>query len=188
MSVETAVNITAAGFVQSITPEFRSDVTDHMLSSEICYTVQEGGQTLGFALFNLIGEDILYLSGIIIMPAGQGKGIGPAMIRKAAQTTGAKYLSLRTQSSRMYRAMHDVCQRVYPILGSNHPMDSDLLQVGEQTSREIGSSFPVGHGHYGGPLYGEKPVHADQQLQEQWDGLCEFSRGDAVICVGELSL
>lgn len=180
-----ATEIAASGFCQPVSTELEQDVAEHLAGGELVYTVHEHEQVVGFAIFN-VWDDVLYLSGIILDDEHQRQEAVHMAVRAArSEANGVKYLALRTQSLRMWVAGSRVCQVWFPGPYAESP-NSDMAYVGELTAARIGSAFPVGAGCYGGPLYGKKPVYHDQQRQQWWDGICDFDRGDAVICVGVL--
>lgn len=184
--VSAATEIAAAGFVQPYSVALLDDVGNHLHDGQLVYSLTEGGTLLGFSIFNQFGAagEVLYLSGIILLPAAQGQGLAAGVIEHARRETGATYLVLRTQSPRMWSVGNKLCQTWFP-----HPEFTPsvaLLAQAHVVSGHIGAQFPVTRGHYGGPLYGAKPEHADAALQLWWDSLCDFARGDAVLCIGQM--
>ncbi len=180
--MDVATHIAAAGFVQGLTAELRHDVESHLLGGQLVYGVYQGEIVKGFAIFNTF-DDLLYLSGIILMPEVQGKGVAAQVVRFAQASTNAKYLALRTQSLRMWVAGRTLCREWLP---SSEPSDSILHHLGRDMAGRLNMGYPIARRCYGGPLYGEKPVHRDTQLQAWWDSVCDFQRGDAVLCIGSL--
>ncbi len=181
-----ATEIAASGFCQPVTPELEQDVAGHLDGGELVYTVHEGEQTVGFAIFNVWGSNVLYLSGIILDTDHQRQEAVSKTIHAARSVAKeVAYLSLRTQSLRMWVAGSKVCREWHPT-HTDEEIPPYLTEVGQETADRIKSVFPIEEGCYDGPLYGEKPVYHDQILQLWWDGICNFERGDAVICVGVL--
>jgi len=178
-----ATQIAAQGFVQPVSDELLMDVDTHLRNGEMVYSMMEGGVLVGFSVFQLLGS-VLYLSGIILLPGVQGKGFAGEVVAQVTKDTGARFLALRTQSTHMWRAGEKSCSSWVP-----HPncgISDELQQIGEGVAPLIGSTFPVTVAQYGRALYGAKPVHRDVTLQKWWDSICDFERGDAVLCVGEL--
>lgn len=183
--LETATRIASSGFVQPISDELRQDVAGHMAGGDVVYGIREDGQFVGFVIFN-IWYDILYLSGIIVDAAHQRhQHVSESVTKVLRQNPGLKFLALRTQSLRMYVAGRKVCPVWLPYPSA--VFMPELNRVGKEVAERTNSEFPVHVGCYGGPLYGEKPVYRDESLQRWWDELCNFQRGDAVICVGKLT-
>lgn len=187
-SLKEATKIAASGFCQPTSSALEDDVANHLGSGDMVYTIlDDDKRTFGFAIFNVWGKDqeILYLAGIILEAGYQGQEIVANVVKEARYASrGAHFLALRTQSLRMWMAGKKICTSWYPEnFGS---LEDSFRKVGQEVSKKVGSDFPVGIGVYGGPLYGEKPNHMDPELQEWWDEICDFERGDAVICVGAL--
>lgn len=187
-SLKVATKIAASGFCQPISAALEKDVANHLGGGDIVYTIlDDDKRAVGFAIFNEFGQhrEILYLAGVILDGEHQGREIVSKTVNRARIDFGrACYLALRTQSLRMWMAGKKICTSWYPENMGN--LTDSLREVGQDVSQKVGSDFPIGIGVYGGPLYGEKPNHMDPELQEWWDGICDFERGDAVICVGTL--
>ena len=176
-----ATEIAASGFTDAL----RQDVADHLNHGDLVYGIVSGTEYVGFCIFN-VWEDILYLSGIIVEASYQGCSHVVQAVRYTQQDTpDVKYLALRTQSPRMWAAGAGVCSSWVPSPGLG--TDTGKLDtIGHTVATHIQSSYPVGIGHYGGPLYGTKPIYRSTVIQAWWDSLCNFERGDAIICVGLL--
>lgn len=210
-SLDLATHIASQGFCVEHSPELKADVAQHLQSGQLVYEIElaydfgnihynfpdvwmgsysvtkhgsNWSDKIGFAIFNLIDPQLLYLSGIILTPSFQGKGIAEVIVRNVATQTGAQYLALRTQSPRMWSAMKKMCSMTFPVSFMETP--SWAVKYGEQAAKRNGSKFPVTPGFYNGPLYGIKPTHYDPKIQAWWDSICSFENGDAVICVGKL--
>jgi len=182
-TLKTATIITSSGFVQPVSDSLTEDVQDHISTGDIIYSIMDRDKTIGFAVFDVLPGSILLLSGIMLEANYQAQGITQAIIGQAREETKTKFLSLRTQSLRMWRVGAKVCAGWYPSNGDGIP---DVIQErGEIVAERLKADFPVSFGFYDGPLYGEKPVYRDEELQTWWDNLCSFEGGDAVICVGQ---
>lgn len=57
-------------------------------------------------------------------------------------------------------------------------------EIALNLAKSLMMSGPIHPAFYGGALYGQKPAHHDPRIQNWWDSLCQFDRGDAVVCVG----
>lgn len=185
-STKEAIKIAALGFVREHSPELQKDVEEH-LAEGIVYTFVQDDQEVGFAIFNMTDKETLYLAGIILRPEVQAQGLAAKVIEIARQETGAKKLTLRTQSLRMWSVGKKLCQSWYP-----RP-DFEKCQAAVGFCPWFGDNFyqidtkgdsQILRGFYNGPLYGQKPVHHDRRLQKWWDKICDFERGDAVFCCG----
>lgn len=179
-----ATAIAAAGFVVPATSELRTDVASHLLAGE-AYTVLVNDEEVGFAIFSRFPPGVLYLAGIILQPGVQGNHIS-ALIVTQVRRSEDRFLALRTQSAIMWAAGRRICKEAW----APHPQDtheSELARIGNEVASRIGcQTYPVSPGFYGKALYGNQPLHRDRKVQGWWDGLCDFSHGDAVVCVGRL--
>lgn len=185
-SLVDAVKIAALGFVREQTSALTEDVDDHLKNGQIVYHIFVGDDQAGFAIFATY-DDILYLSGIILVPKYQGKGIGPEVVKSVAGLLPeCKYLALRTQSLRMYLAACKLCSESHPALESLDNIPEPFAGKGQRVAKIIGSNFPIHKGWYGGALYGQKPKYHDSALQTKWDRICSFEQGDAMIFIGRL--
>jgi len=185
-SSSEATKIAALGFVREYSPELQRDVEEHLAHGDV-YTFIQDKQEVGFAIFNMTDPETLYLAGIILRPEVQGIGLAAQVIGLAQEETRAKKFTLRTQSLRMWMVGNRLCKTWYP-------------QPYFEAGRRLETLFPQGDSYfypldikgdskllrsfYGGPLYGQKPVYHDHNLQKWWDEICDFERGDAVFCCG----
>lgn len=181
----SAVYIAVLGFNKEESEALIQDVRTHLESGELVYSIFADSLEIGFAIF-AVYQDILYLSGVIIIPDFQGKGIVQQTVKQVQELyPDVKYIALRTQSLRMYVAATKVCSEYYPTLNSDVIPTSFAIR-GQYIARLIHSTFPLHKNCYGGPLYGTKPLYNDGSMQRQWDSLCNFENGDAIIFIGKL--
>lgn len=181
----SAVHMAALGFAKEESEELIRDVQEHLESGKLVYRIFVDEVEIGFAIF-AIYQDILYLSGIILTPEFQGRGIVRIVIEQVQRLyNGLSYLALRTQSLRMYLAASRMCDEFYPDLEGEF-IPEQFAKRGEYIASLINSEFPVHLNCYGGQLYGIKPIYKDPMLQDLWDELCNFENGDAIIFIGRL--
>lgn len=183
--LDEATMLASSGFVKPVSDELYEDVRQHMESGDLVFGLMVEDRYIGFVIFCL-WDDVLYLSGIILHEDYQGHASLGDIVEHVRERYDVRYFALRTQSPRMWSAANKVCSRWFPESGVDS-VDPDLEKVGRIVAEKIGSEFPFHRGCYGGPLYGEKPLHRREELQHWWDSVCDFAAGDAVICVGELS-
>ncbi|MBT6691759.1 GNAT family N-acetyltransferase [Candidatus Parcubacteria bacterium] len=184
-STVEATRVAAAAFVRTYSQALYEDVAQHLAEGNV-YTIFDGVNLAGFAIFNMVDHETLYLAGIILLPDIQGQGIAADVVRMAQEETGAKKLMLRTQSLRMWSVGNKLCHTWFPQHNSQEgyydhgcfPWSGPFYTPSEDKS-EIIRAF------YDGPLYGQKPTHRNRPLQKWWDSICDFDRGDAVVCYGE---
>lgn len=180
-TLSIATLIASSGFVQPVSPELQVDVDTHLHEGQLLYSIVSRGETIGFAIFKMFGE-VLYLAGIILREDHQGKGIAPQVVDLARAATGAQWLGLRTQSPVMWASASKMVRTLFP-----HPSTGDVQTylAAQELARDLGMSQVIHPGFYGGPLYGQKPTHHDPRIQNWWDSLCQFERGDAVVVAGK---
>ena len=181
-----AVELAAQGFAREVTPELVIDAKNHLTQDGTVLTIRHWLKDIGFLIYRLIEPDILYVIGVHILPQYQGQGLAQALISDLAYRLDAVYLALRTQSPLMWRAGSSLCRRGQWYPNPHRDLPAELTPIVAVVATKIDSVYPVHIGQYGGPLYGKKPVHHDPALQTWWDSICNFERGDAVVCVGEL--
>lgn len=177
-----AVTVTSRGFVQPITDELVKDVANHLAGDIVLTLETDGGEVGGFATFRVDGE-LLYLAGAMIDPEHQRHSIGRRFISYAKERSGCSYLGLRTQSPIMWASGRRLCSTWVPA-PDDQLFDGELISFLDRAVGLCGSNASVDPGFYGSPLYGDKPLHSDPEIQRWWDGICVFENGDAVICVG----
>lgn len=191
--LDRAVDLTSAGFMKPLTPELQSDVEQH-LTGDITYTIMEEEVPVGFATLSSIDVElpdgdrrqVLYLHGIMVDPSYQGKGIAGKVFERALTEDVFHYLSFRTQSAIMYASAERCFGSIYPSRHGDR-IPAHVESVGVQVAQAMGYEFPLHQRAYGGPLYGEKPMHHDPDFQAGFDSICpNFESGDAVVCVAPL--
>lgn len=183
--LEVAIQIAAEGFQQQISSELREDVGSHLKKGELIYRLVEDEKDIGFAIFNVINTDILYLSGVIINSYYQKHGLVASLVHQVRiEVPRVTFLALRTQSLRMWVAGERLCKEWYPNKHSQIP--NDIIHVGNSVGAYLKCSFPYCKGIYGSALYGVKPIYTNNFLQNWWDSICTFEQGDAVLCAGRL--
>lgn len=181
LSVEDATHIAASGFVQDYNPSLENDVRSH-LDIGTTYTVYEDERKIGFVIYELFGN-ILYISGIVLLPSAQGNGYACRIIGQLCKEVGLPFLGYRTQSPRMWSVGMKLCKEWYPNPTST-PSAATLTKI-ELLCQCINTPcYPVTKNFYGHALYGCKPFLRDKKVQLWWDNMCSFEAGDAVVCFG----
>lgn len=184
--LDAAVKVTSKGFVQPVTPSLTQDVKDHLVGDiTLILEDPDTGNLGGYAVFLVRGQ-LLYLHGMMLDPNLQGGHHARALIQTAKERSGATHLGLRTQSSIMWAAGKAVCTSWVPELNATSPDANGLTPMLDLATKVAGSPRARHAGCYNGQLYGEKPIHTNAEVQRWWDSMCNFERGDAIICVGLL--
>ncbi|MDO8583597.1 MAG: hypothetical protein Q7R83_00260 [bacterium] len=180
--VDLATAIAASGLVVSNSLPLQQDVESHLHAGQV-YTVVSGDAPVGFAVFSRFPNGVLYLAGIMLRPNVQGRHICEKIIQGVRRPED-RFLGLRTQSPIMWAAGKRICSNGW-LPDQPVATDSELQRIGNEVAAVIGCpTFPVSPGFYGQALYGKKPEHRDPVVQAWWDSLCDFVRGDVVVCVG----
>jgi hypothetical protein len=184
LDISTACELSALGFDKPITSELIADVSNH-IGGDLVVRILEDNADIGFATFETYGN-LLYLCGIMLKPSVQGRGYAAVVIKYAQEITQSKYLALRTQNPKMWSVGKKMCGIWLPEIHSN---SGNLLpkEALDNLQSSKGLQHPIDIGCYGGPLYGTKPIHRDGTIQQWWDGICNFERGDGVVCIGLLN-
>lgn len=177
-----ATRVAGAAFHQPVTGALQVDVEQHLTASHFGFSFcLPNGQLVGFTLFKKLDE-ILCGGGTVIQPEYQGQGLFKHALRAAHAMTGARFVAYRTQSCLAWSVGRKLTTNWHP--RPDEAQDSELEHVAQKAAAFLNCSPGVTPGFYGGALYGEKPIHPDPVRQAWWDRLCNFERGDCVLCVG----
>lgn len=182
LSVQDGTTIAAAGFILDYNPGLEGDVRHHFASGTT-YTIYEDDQKIGFVIYEVF-DDILYISGIVMLPSAQGQGYAQKIVRQLCEDTGLPFLAYRTQSPRMWSVGYKLCDRWYPNPEDTQPNPEMVAKIDFLRDRIGMDSYPVSKGFYGHALYGSKPTVKDPAIQLWWDNMCCFEDGDSVVCIG----
>ena len=182
--VTKAVELTSHGFVQPITDELIADVEAH-IRGDLVMRILDNEHDVGFATFE-VHDELLYLCGIMLDPTAQGRSYAREAIHYARKITNTRYLGLRTQNPKMWAVGRRLCEVWLPDVQAEKP-DSEMQQVIDLLKIKRNLPHPLDLGCYGEPLYGAKPEHQDPAIQRWWDEMCNFERGDGIVCVGRLN-
>lgn len=180
---EDAMSVATAGFAAPETDEFQQEIAAYLDESDRLYSIEVDGELGGFAVFRSLFP-VLYLSCVILRPEYQRKGLAQQAIQLAQQKTGAYMLAFRTQSAVMYVAGHRTVAENHWYPRADSEMENYLATLQRGVLDELGMESPLERGFYKRRLYGRKPEHYDPAVQQQFDSICDFDRGDAVLCIG----
>lgn len=183
-SLDEAVPLTAEGFRQPISAALTEDVRVHLNASEFSLCARERGKLVCYMLFTIPTDEVLYIAGTLIAETHQGTGIKTrGTILAFERHPSLRWLAGRTQSSIVWASAARISSELYPS-GDGGTFSADGTRRLNALAESLRMNGPVHRGFYGGPLYGEKPVHRDPAVQAWWDALCDFERGDAVLYMG----
>lgn len=192
--LDEVVKVVRAGFGRAL--EFQ-DIYEHVTNPERVYLLRNG-EIKAMASYNekvFCGIPSLIVEGISLAPEVQGKGIFRILTEQA--TGSNKLILLRTQNPRMYRALENFCNRVYPRQKKScEDMDDLVIELADQIgSRRVLNEFAdylgckidknsVVKGYYGGLFYGKEPTHPIFSKFFKQDLGMDLYKGDAMLAVG----
>lgn len=192
--VNNCFPLVCSGFVQEPSSEVYEDTRHHVLSCDHLWLYEEEGRVRAFAAWDemeIAGAKILYLSGIMVSPDTQGKGVGARIIADAWSKYQSDYLIARTQNPVMYSSLIRSGFQLYPTLQRT---TSEIAGVMVRVlAKSFGWDNPEPHnphlfnGAYGKCLYGVRPVDRDENIERFFCETLDFDRGDAMVVVGQKS-
>ncbi len=189
--VDRLTEITRNGFGSEIT---REDVEHHVLDVDELYLVKENDHLIGFASYdNLIydKQDILYLSGMVIDPEHQGKGIFGRVNSKIIKQESPDLFAMRTQNPAIYSATAKLSSEIYPNnVTASSSVPSDIQSIGNYIAKEFLSmdnfnqNNLVSRNTYGHSLYGSIPEVKTKSFFDSKLTL-DYDKGDSIILVAK---
>lgn len=182
--LDEAVRLTAEGFRRPVTDALVEDVRVHLAAAEFSLCAREDGMLVCYMIFTVPVPDVLYISGTLIESSRQGTGIKTAgTVLAFERHPSLRWFSGRTQSSVVWASAARIASELTPNREAS-ALSTEGTACLDALVAALRMSGPTHAGFYGGPLYGEKPVHHDPAVQAWWDALCDFERGDAVLYLG----
>ena len=183
LTLEHATLAAAEGFIQPLSKSLETDVDNHLKLAEFGFQFHFRGEFLGFTLFQH-QEDLLMGAGMQIRPFAQGHGLVKQAILLAKEITGANFLAYKTQNPRMWQVGERLCSVWTPTVECGFA-NKDVDGARNRVADFMGIETTTLKRFYGQALYGKKPTHWDEGIQEWWDSVCNFEQGDSVLCVGK---
>lgn len=185
-SLQDATQLAALGFNREVDAVLTEDVRQHLASSDATLCIYDNDRLIGYMIFGLQVENLVYISGTLVHPDEQGKGIKARATEVAMERFSDRtYFAGRTQSPIVWSSVTRLATAVQP-----HPsetaMTRSMAQALSRLVEHLNMEAALQIGFYGGPLYGRKPVHNDVQVQTWWDTLINFQRGDALLYIAKL--
>ncbi len=162
------------------------DIYDHVTQPKKVFLLRNTGGIFGMCSYTpkmIGGESILYIDGIAIDPRMQGQGIFRNATLSALEDE--KFLGLKTQNPRMYRALQKFCDRIYP--NESLCIPEDINKRMEELAKTLAvktDEKKVIRGIYGRSLYPQAPVH--HLASNFFDNILnvDYRAGDSVLCLG----
>lgn len=177
------VKVVRAAFGTEMTEE---DIYEHLTMPKKVYLLRNQGKIFAMGAFtpkDIENEKVLYVDGIAIHPQLQGKQVFEQIASKALDAE--RFLSLRTQSPRMYAAFSRLCNFVYPNESMSCPENLFLLFKG--TGENLGMKLDekgVARGLYGKSLYPKEQTHHTASRLFNDILKVNYGAGDSVLCIG----
>lgn len=188
--IEKLYDLTRRGFIQDMSPSLWQDTKYHLETGEHLYLVCNES-IVAYGVFNFWTKDafsILYLSGIIVDPDHQGKGISSSLLGIVMEDFNPQLLAARTQNPVMYESIRRSCGKVYPADSIIPPVDiqtvGQFIAVDKLNMVNYDQVSMLGKGTYGSCLYGSEPVSRNSIMEYWFKGEVDLSNGDAMIIVG----
>jgi ribosomal protein S18 acetylase RimI-like enzyme len=204
-SLDQATELAALGFSQDNSPGLREDVRNHLEGADACLCIYDAKCLVGYMLFQLpehinhydekwnLGyiimppqvKHIVYIAGTLVHPEYQGKGLKAEATRMAMDKfMDRTYFAGRTQSPIVWSSVTRLASVVYPHPNATKP-SSQMLSALDALVAYLKMKSAIEPGFYGGPLYGQKPLHRNEGIQAWWDSLIDFQRGDALLYIAQ---
>lgn len=164
-----------------------NDIYEHLTEPSKLLLLQDDERILAMASYNtkyFMGIQSLIVEGVAMLPEVQGMGIFSDMT-EYAMATAYRYVCLRTQNPRMFKALDNLCKRTYPckknLLGNLGVVKGGFI-------RHLGCDVTengVVKGYHEGLLYGDVPHHKDVDPLFKELGV-DINNGDVLLAIGEL--
>ncbi|NCC19168.1 MAG: N-acetyltransferase [Bacteroidia bacterium] len=188
-------------FVQNPSVEMEQDIYDHLFNEDKLYIVLNGYVGWGFGVPReienikvisfLSTRDIqtsvgkmLYLSGICVDFAYQGKGIGQGLMKHSMQGEYTLY-SLRTQNPVMQESFDRALgKHSFP---NSVETPNEVLNIGQELAdmlktKEYLKDQMLCKNQYGGSLYGIQPDSETDHYSNKYRQINRY-KGDSLLCV-----
>lgn len=188
-----------SAFIQNPSEEMEKDIYNHLFNEDRLYivlnkTIPWGASTVGEArvIAFLSTRDIetkkgnmLYISGICVDPAYQGKGLGTSLMNEAYKRGSYKVASLRTQNPVMKQAFDLTIGGVSHPNGTKPPQE--VLSIADELAqilkvKNYQSERMVCPAVYGSCLYGIEPSSRSDYYDNKFNEI-DKQKGDSILCV-----
>jgi|GEM_PF-2221027 len=184
--------LTRSAFGRQTSQQLMEDTRQHIENGEYLYLVCNDGIVAFTVLrcWNVNSVPVLYLSGMIVAPAHQSKGVSSALLGDTIRQHCPQFLVARTQNPVMYESIARVCRSVFPNGRSRSPQE--VVSIAEFVAREklgmndFSPSTMTEVGTYGCCLYGQEPRSRHHEIENWFKSAVCPQRGDSMIVVGIL--
>jgi len=169
------------GFGSEMTKE---DCYNHLISPDKLFLVEENNEIKGMASYSNIniGENILFAEGAAFKKEVQGKGLFKQITKLILNDE--RFIGLKTQNPRMYKALESMCSNISPRFGKDS-LYYKKMRFGRSLNI-LTDEYGVSRGFYGTSLYSEIP-QADKITMNLFEMLnIDYKKGDSLICLGKL--
>lgn len=145
--------------------DFYDDVEDHFKSASIGQLILHDGQISGFALYNLLPDNGIFLEGIAIKTELQRKNIGTIAVEAAIRANNIDYIAAATRNPATVKLIGRVASYSCPDIRRDRPFwryDDEQVQsaysyVLPHLNKEIDENSPYLIDRYPADLYGKDP-------------------------------
>ncbi len=168
--VEKLYPLAMSSFGQPDSPNFKKDVTEHILNNPNVLVILEGNKFIAFRMWNVLENSegkIVYLAGMCIDKDYQGSGLGSEMLhyvyRYSTQTIPDwKYMVLRTQNAIMQKTFESFVKQInsgklYGFGSEEIPQEIQNIAMSVATlnhDKNLNPTTLLSEGVYGASLYG----------------------------------
>lgn len=184
---EEAADVATRAFGQVVPPAN----VEARLRSEIVLTARSGTTLVGWASLDDLDTvtsfgKAVYLSGVVIRPEEQSRGVAARFMAAIAALEGVGVVVFRTQSPVAMHALTVNASAIYPNPQGEEP-PAELFALVTATAEAEGGAYPLHVAGVGRELYPQRPTHRDARVQTWFDELCPApERGDALFFVAVL--
>jgi hypothetical protein len=190
--VEELTPVARNAFGMPITKE---DVKNHVIPVDTLFITSQEGNVKGFSSYKTYSfEDysVIYGSGACVLRSEQGKGLYRRFNEEGIRTETDKhkakkfYFAARTQNPVIYATIGRILNRIY--LNEEESPD-DICEIARKMAHILGGEIDkefVMRNAYGSCLYDVIPRYKDEKVNNMFDRLLRYEKGDALLIVGKL--
>ncbi len=168
------------------TPMTEEDIYQHLTMPSKVYLLKDSGKVFGMCSYSpkiLNGTRVLFVDGIAINPNAQGRGVFGEVTLIAKEDE--KFVALKTQNPRMYRALEKFSHKIFPNDSLIFPerISTVMKDLADNLHLKV-DSLMVARGFYGTSLY---PLALNHQTASRlFDDILkvDYKNGDSVLCLG----
>ena len=175
----------------------REDVENHVIPVSTLLVSRNSEEVKGFSAyktFNFEDYAIVYGVGASVLRSEQGKGLYRRFNEEGIKVELRKnasnkfYFAARTQNPVIYASLRkmDLIEKVYP---NEEKTPHDIEEIAEKIANILGGQIDknfVMKNAYGKCLYDEVQRYKDEEVNNMFDSLLSYEKGDALLIIGKL--